>query len=107
MVDFGMPDLPGFAPPSHSKITLVPTAQGIKAFQISFGASLSINLALILENALTGDPHLLDPVDDRMIALHMNIHRALVVCMPTNRPDLLLDMVTESGKNGPRNISHS
>ena len=43
MVDFGMPDLPGFAPPSHSKITLVPTAQGIKAFEISFGASLPIS----------------------------------------------------------------
>eukprot|EP00966_Prymnesium_polylepis_P274784 6348971-Prymnesium_polylepis.1 len=61
MVDFGMPDLPGFAPPSNPKITLVPTAQGIKAFDISFGASLPINLSLVLENALSGDPHLLDP----------------------------------------------
>ena len=86
MVDFGMPDLPGFAPPSHSKITLVPTAQGIKAFQISFAASLPINLALILENALTGDPHLLDPVDDRMIALHIactSIARSSSACQRT------------------------
>ena len=45
MVDFGMPDLPGFAPPTHAKITLVPTAQGIKAFELSFGASLPINLS--------------------------------------------------------------
>ena len=105
MVDFGMPDLPGFAPPTHAKITLVPTAQGIKAFELSFGASLPINLAMILENALSGEPHLLEPVDARMIAFHMHIHRALVVCMPPSRPDLLLDMVAESGKQGPRNIA--
>jgi hypothetical protein len=108
MVDFGMPDLldqPGFAPPSIPEITLVPTAQGIKAFEISFGASLPMNLSLVLENALGGDPHLLDPVDDRMIALHKHIHLSLVVCMPPGRPDLLLDMVTESGRAGPRNIA--
>ena len=40
-----------------------------------------------------------------MLALHRHIHRALVVCMPPERPDLLLDMVAESGKLGPRNIS--
>eukprot|EP00966_Prymnesium_polylepis_P094013 2176244-Prymnesium_polylepis.1 len=97
MVDFGMPDLLdqlGFVPPSLPKITLVPTAQGVKAFEISFAASLPMNLALVLENALDGDPHLLDPVDDRMIALHKHIHRSLVVCMPPGRPDLLLDIVT-------------
>eukprot|EP00966_Prymnesium_polylepis_P069982 1626885-Prymnesium_polylepis.1 len=36
--------------------------------------------------------------------MHRHIHRALVVCMPADRPDLLLDMVAKSGKMGPRNI---
>ena len=105
MVDFGMPDLPGFAPPSQPQTTLVPPAQGIKAFELSFGASLPINLAMILENALSGEPHLLEPTDARLIAFNMHIHRALIVCMPPSRPDLLLDMVAESGKQGPRNIA--
>ena len=57
MVDFGMdqPDLnvdPGFAPPAHPRIELVPSAQGIRAFEISFVAALPYNLAMTLENAL-------------------------------------------------------
>jgi hypothetical protein len=41
MVDFGevQPDLdvdPGFAPPAHPRLELVPSAQGIRAFAISF-----------------------------------------------------------------------
>eukprot|EP00966_Prymnesium_polylepis_P296271 6844133-Prymnesium_polylepis.1 len=44
------------------------------------------------------------PVDPRMIAIRKHIHRALVVCMPPSRPELLLEMVAESGKLGPRNI---
>ena len=104
MVDFGgvVPDLPvepGFNPPTHPRIKLVPTAQGIQAFEISFGASLPNNLALCLDNSLDSiEPHALEPVDPRMIALHRHLHRALVVCMPNDRPDLLLQMVKESGK---------
>eukprot|EP00966_Prymnesium_polylepis_P044650 1034605-Prymnesium_polylepis.1 len=64
----------------------------MKAFEISFAACLPNNLALVLENALDGDPQLLEPVDARMLVLHRHIHRALVVCMPPERPDLLLDM---------------
>ena len=41
MVDFGevQPDLdvdPGFAQPAHPRVKLVPSAQGIRAFEISF-----------------------------------------------------------------------
>eukprot|EP00966_Prymnesium_polylepis_P269791 6232318-Prymnesium_polylepis.1 len=64
-----------------------------------------MNLALALETALDGDPQLLEPADARMLALHKHIHRALVVCMPPSRPDLLLDMCAESGKLGPRSIA--
>ena len=39
-----------------------------------------------------------------MIAINRHIHRALVLCMPEERPDLLLQMVAESGKLGPRNV---
>ena len=111
MVSFGSPpDLltqPGFGQPAHPKTKLVPTAQGIQAFDISFPASLPDNLALTLESALDGaphDPHLLEPTDARMLAIHRHIHRALVLCMPEDRPELLLQMVAESGKLGPRNI---
>ena len=61
MVSFGgTPDLlpqPGFGPPTHPKIKLVPTAQGIQAFDISFPAALPDNLALTLEASLDGVPH--------------------------------------------------
>eukprot|EP00966_Prymnesium_polylepis_P104803 2427740-Prymnesium_polylepis.1 len=59
---------------------------------------------MTLENALEHDPPLLEPIDARMVALHRHIHRSLVVCMPKNRPELLLEMVAVSGRMGPRNI---
>ena len=111
MVSFGgPPDLlpqPGLGPPAHPKVKLVPTAEGMQAFEISFPAALPDTLALTLENALDGVPHLphlLEPTTTRMLALHRHIHRALVLCMPESRPDLLLQMVAESGRLGPRNI---
>ena len=57
MVDFGevQPDLnvdPGFAQPAHPRAKLVPSTQGIGAFEISFKAALPYNLAMTLENAL-------------------------------------------------------
>ena len=87
----------GFAQPAHPRVKLVPSAQGIRAFEISFKAALPYNLAMTLENALEQDPPLLEPLDARMIALHRHIHRSLVVCMPKNRPELLLEMVAEVG----------
>ena len=94
MVDFGgiVPDLPiepGFNPPAEPRVKLVPTAQGIQPFEISFTAGLPNNLSLCLEYALAQDPQLLEPVDPRVIALHGHIHRALAPCMPTDRPDLI------------------
>ena len=99
-----LPNEPGFLPPTHPRVQLVPTAQGIRAFEIAFSASLPNNLALCLDHALDAEPYALEPVDARILALHRHIHRALVTCMPNDRPDLLLQMVAESGKLGPRNI---
>eukprot|EP00966_Prymnesium_polylepis_P318847 7363944-Prymnesium_polylepis.1 len=48
-------------------------------------------MAMVLENALEHDPPLLEPVEARIIALHRHIHRALVVCMPKNHPELPLE----------------
>ena len=47
-IGFGevQPDLnvdPGFAPPAHPRVELVPSAQGIRAFEISFITALPYN----------------------------------------------------------------
>eukprot|EP00966_Prymnesium_polylepis_P010914 251132-Prymnesium_polylepis.1 len=63
MVDFGfgLPDLnidPGFTQPGHPRVKLVPSAQGVRAFEISFKAALPYN-------ALDADPPLLHPIEPR------------------------------------------
>ena len=103
MVSFGgSPELlpqPGLGPPAHPRVKLVPTAEGMQAFEISFPAALPDTLALCLESALDGvphHPHLLEPTTTRMLAFHRHIHRALVLCMPESRPDLLLQIMVRT-----------
>ena len=95
---------PGYNPPTIPRVILEPTARGIQAFKISFEAMLPYNLALTLKAALDADPPDIEPLEPDVRALHHHIHRALVVCMPPNDPDLLLDMVAGSGTMGPANI---
>eukprot|EP00966_Prymnesium_polylepis_P058862 1364239-Prymnesium_polylepis.1 len=77
MVDFGMPDLLDLStsrasprPRSPRSSSCPPARASRRSRSPSRRASLPINLTLVLENALDGEPHLLEPVDDRMIALH-------------------------------------
>uniref|UniRef100_A0A7S4HX47 Uncharacterized protein n=1 Tax=Prymnesium polylepis TaxID=72548 RepID=A0A7S4HX47_9EUKA len=62
---------------------------------------------MTLENALEQDPPLLAPLEPRVIGYRppsSHSSRSHVVCMPENRPELLLEMVAESGTMGPCNV---
>eukprot|EP00966_Prymnesium_polylepis_P113921 2632998-Prymnesium_polylepis.1 len=62
-----LPDEPGFnqSQPTLEYQARAHTAQGMRAFEIAFGPSLSNNLALVLvlENAVDQEPHDLNPTD--------------------------------------------